>query len=52
MAEIRYFKGRECEDCGDRCYCQRTRCRRCRKLLCPWCFHHVHSLTREEAPDA
>ena len=31
-----------CEDCGDECT-KRLRCPLCKKLVCPWCRHHVHN---------
>lgn len=34
----------ECEDCGDEAK-RRTRCPRCRKLVCSWCWGHVHGNT-------
>lgn len=33
----------ECEDCGEPCK-RRTRCPRCKYLLCNWCYSHVHTL--------
>lgn len=33
--------GRCCEDCNAITY-RRTRCRACGKLVCRWCYNHVH----------
>lgn len=40
--------GRYCEDCGDEMDPgrRRVRCKNCGKLVCPWCYHHVHLLAR------
>ena len=32
-----------CEDCGDDCV-RRTRCKKCKLLICRWCYHHTHNL--------
>ena len=37
----------ECEDCGDEAR-RRTRCPNCGKLICGWCYNHVHN--RQELP--
>lgn len=31
----------KCEDCGDD-FKRRTRCKTCGKLVCRWCYHHIH----------
>ena len=40
------FVIRECEDCHDEMEDneRRRKCPRCKKLVCGWCFNHVHSL--------
>lgn len=37
---------KECEDCGDEVPFprRRFRCRHCKKLVCGWCYNHVHGL--------
>lgn len=37
-------KTRECEDCGEEVPYRRLRCRRCRLLVCSWCYGHIHAL--------
>jgi hypothetical protein len=34
-----------CEDCGEipEREARRIRCPRCNKLVCRWCYHHVHA---------
>ena len=39
MSETKY-----CEDCGDECETRRTRCPNCGKLVCSWCYYHVHGV--------
>lgn len=36
--------GRECQDCEDPIldFERRRKCKRCKKLVCAWCYHHVH----------
>lgn len=45
------FVIRECEDCHDEMQdCERrTRCKKCGKLVCGWCYNHVHSLPAVQA---
>ncbi len=40
----------DCEDCGDEIPegQRRTRCPHCKKLVCGWCFNHVHGLNESE----
>ena len=33
-----------CEDCGDECETRRTRCPNCGKLVCSWCYYHIHGV--------
>jgi hypothetical protein len=33
-----------CEDCGDEVETRRTRCPNCGKLVCSWCYHHIHGV--------
>lgn len=40
----------QCEDCGEDCK-RRTRCPRCGKLVCRWCYHHIHKLFITEEDD-
>ena len=39
-------KPRECEDCGDEVPSprRRIRCKHCRKLICGWCYNHIHGI--------
>lgn len=32
-----------CDDCGDETR-KRTRCKHCGKLVCAWCYHHIHGV--------
>jgi hypothetical protein len=45
MDELRARK-RECEDCGDEIEAprRRIRCKHCMKLICGWCYNHVHGI--------
>jgi hypothetical protein len=47
------FVIRECEYCHEEMMDseRRVRCRKCRKLCCRWCFHHVHSLQAQNCFD-
>lgn len=40
------FVIRECEECHEEMMDseRRRRCGRCGKLVCGWCFNHIHSL--------
>lgn len=35
-----------CEDCGETIPLEkrRTRCKRCKRLICSWCYHHAHAI--------
>lgn len=33
-----------CEDCGDEVETRRTRCPNCGKLVCGWCYYHIHGV--------
>lgn len=39
-----------CEDCGDDMQPtqRRRKCSKCDKLVCGWCFNHVHRLRGEK----
>ncbi len=37
---------KECQDCYDDCK-RRIKCPRCKLLVCPWCWHHVHASQAE-----
>ena len=41
----------ECQDCGEECK-RRTRCKRCKLLVCGWCLHHVHKSKHCSRPRA
>lgn len=43
---------RACQDCGDDTQKRRTRCKACGKLVCRWCYNHVHHPALREAIDA
>ena len=42
---------RACEDCGDDTQKRRMRCKVCDKLVCRWCYHHVHNPELLEVSD-
>lgn len=41
------FVIRECEDCHEEMMDKdrRRRCKSCRKLVCAWCWGHIHGFT-------
>lgn len=40
-----------CEDCGDEVETRRTRCPNCGKLVCGWCYYHIHGVYSMVASD-
>ena len=50
MAATKASQAKVCETCGDEMEAgqRRVRCPYCNKLVCGWCFNHVHGPGSEE----
>ncbi len=42
-----------CEDCGEEVPKgrRRVRCARCERVVCSYCYHHIHVITRRREGD-